>query len=456
MKRPTTANLALLAVAVAVCLGSSGCLFWHHKPQPLAGVKAAPDKVLFDEASNDIKHGRFTVARLTLQTLINTYPDSEYLAKAKLAIADSYYREGGVSGLTEAVAEYKDFITFFPFLDEASYAQYRVAMAHYRMMEKPDRDRTQALEAEAELQTMLLKYPKSQWTAEAQQRLREVQEVIAQGEFEVARFYDMRGAYGAAAARLLELTDRYPLFSGSDQANWMLGHIYEKTEHNDFAARFYSRIVQEYPESPLAPDAKRRLQALGFPVPQPNRKAVARFEEERKYIHERPGMLAKAMGILKSGPDISRAAHYGDPNLTPETDIISAREVLSPGVVSQMAGANGLATGSAISVERVGPGSSSTGATGSSVGVSTVTPAADPASQSTPAAVNASQQQMAVEAKTMSDPSKGPKADLTAPAADTTAKPQPAKVSKKQLESNKHQSSSTKKKKKGLKKIIPW
>ena len=44
---------------------------------------------------NDIKHGRHEVGRLGLQTLINTYPDSEYLAKAKLAIADSYFKEGG-------------------------------------------------------------------------------------------------------------------------------------------------------------------------------------------------------------------------------------------------------------------------------------------------------------------------------------------------------------------------
>ena len=56
-----------------------------------------PDKILYERATNEITHGRYDVGRLTLQTLINTYPDSEYLAKAKLSIADSYYAEGGVS-----------------------------------------------------------------------------------------------------------------------------------------------------------------------------------------------------------------------------------------------------------------------------------------------------------------------------------------------------------------------
>src|SRR6201993_620790 len=118
---------------------------------------AEPDKQLYDKAMNDIKHGRHEVGRLGLQTLINTYPDSEYLAKAKLAIADSYYKEGGTANTTQAIQAYEDFDVFFPMLPEAAYARLQVAMAHFREMEKPDRDRTQALEAEDAFQTFLEK-----------------------------------------------------------------------------------------------------------------------------------------------------------------------------------------------------------------------------------------------------------------------------------------------------------
>src|SRR5881394_3082879 len=121
---------------------------------------AEPDKILYDKAMDDVKHGRHEVGRLNLQTLINTYPDSEYLAKAKLAIADSYYKEGGTANLTQAIAGYKDFIVFFPFLPEAPYAQIQVAMTHYKEMAKPDRDLTEAKAAEEEFQTFLTKYPK--------------------------------------------------------------------------------------------------------------------------------------------------------------------------------------------------------------------------------------------------------------------------------------------------------
>jgi outer membrane protein assembly factor BamD len=328
-------NLPLLVLAVSLSLGASGCLFFGHKaPAPLAGVKAAPDKVLYQNAMNDLSHHRYTVGRLDLETLINTYPDSEYLAKAKLAIANSYYEQGGMDGLTQSVAQYQDFITFFPFLNEAAFAQYRVAMAHFRMMEKPDRDDTQALEAEAALQTMILKYPKSQWTKQAIQRLREVQEVLAEGKFEVASFYELRGDPGAAAARLLDLTARYPLFSEADQANYMLAQIYQRSKHNRIAARFYAKIVRDYPLSSLAPEAKKQLIALEYPVPRPDPKALARMRDEEKFARQRAGIVRHALGILRTGPDVSHAAHFGQPNLAPDTEIISARQVLDPSVIA--------------------------------------------------------------------------------------------------------------------------
>ena len=152
-------------VAMAVILSFAGALsaspLGQKKPKitkvkpPAAQKKASPaesaepDKVLYTRAMQDVQKKKFTEARLDFQTLINTYPDSEYLAKAKLGVADSFYKEGGTSNLTQAVSEYKNFIVFFPFLDEAAYAQMQVGMAHYHMMEKPDRDNSEAEAADA-------------------------------------------------------------------------------------------------------------------------------------------------------------------------------------------------------------------------------------------------------------------------------------------------------------------
>src|SRR5213082_1552746 len=195
---------------------------------PLANVGSKqPDKVLFDRSMDALKHNRFDVARLTLQTLINTYPDSEFIARAKLGVADSWYAEGGTASLQQAEIEYKDFITFFPNMPEAAEAQLKVANIHYKQMEKPDRDYTHAKRAEDQYKQLVQQFPDSQLVPQAKQRLREVQEVLAEREYRIGRFYYLRESYIAGIARLKTLTDTYPLYSKSETALYMLGDSYE-------------------------------------------------------------------------------------------------------------------------------------------------------------------------------------------------------------------------------------
>jgi outer membrane protein assembly factor BamD len=267
-----------------------------------------PDKILYEKAVREIERDRFDVGRLTLQTLINTYPDSEYLAKAKLAIADSYYNEGGVSGLTQAEAEYKDFITFFPTAPEAPEAQFRAGMAHYRLMAKSDRDRTEALLAELEFKEFLLKYPDSAVMPRVKARLRQVQEVLAQGDYRIARFYYQRRAYPAARSRLQEIAENYPSFSNADAALWYLGQSLERLRRPGEAATFYSRVITEHPLSSYVDPVKERLTALKYPIPRPTKAVLARAEADRA---PRPGkdLFQKVGSFLSGSPDVSATRH---------------------------------------------------------------------------------------------------------------------------------------------------
>src|SRR5215469_8145697 len=171
-------------------------LFHHKKYEtPITKDTLQPDKILFDKAIKNIEHGNYEAARLTLNTLINTYDTSEYLAKAKLAIADSWFREGGAHGLAEAEAEYKDFILFYPNMEEAAESQYKICNIHYKQMDKPDRDNAQAQRAEDECRLGLTSYPNSKFVPQEQQQLRNVQEVLADKEFRTGSFYYEKGSF---------------------------------------------------------------------------------------------------------------------------------------------------------------------------------------------------------------------------------------------------------------------
>jgi len=296
----------------------AGCgLRRHPYDNPIAKDTKQPDKILFDKSVADIEHGRYEIARITLNTLINTYDQSEFLAKAKLAIADSWYREGGTHGMAQAELEYKDFILFYPTMEEAAEAQNRVCMIHYKQMEKPDRDQQQELRAEDECRTLMTQFPNSRYVKEAEQRVRNIQEAIGEGEFRTGFFYYKKGSNPAAANRFQRLVDQYPLYSKSDEALWMLGDAYSRmgSRFRPKAGEAYARIVKDYPLSGFVKDAQSRLKEMELPIPAADPAAVARMQYDEDHpVHT--GMLKKSMGLLSQGPDTSHAAQSGKPAMT--------------------------------------------------------------------------------------------------------------------------------------------
>ena len=304
-----TVVLLLLALAVMV----TGCRKKKYE-NPITKDTQQPDKVLFDKAIGDIERGRYEVARLTLNTLMNTYDTSEYLAKAKLAIADSWYREGGGNGLAQAEAEYKDFILFYPTLEESAEAQFKVCDLHYKQMEKPDRDPGHVVRADEECRQLLTQFPNSRYAPMAQQRLREIQEVSADSEFRVGSYYHHKQSFPAAANRLQTVTDHYPLYSGADEALWELGDSYGRMgpRFKQKSVVAYQKIVRDYPLSPLSEEAKKRLKEVEAEIPEPDPVALARMKYEQENATPR-STTAKMWGVFSKSPDISKAAKSGQP-----------------------------------------------------------------------------------------------------------------------------------------------
>jgi outer membrane protein assembly factor BamD len=336
-------TLCLLCVLPATA--QFGSIFKPAKPSttptpndPMAGhASKQPDKELFDKAVIAMKKGKFDVARLDLQTLLNTYPESEYQMRAKLLVGDAWFKEGGTAALTQAEAEYKDFITFFPNTPEAAEAQMKVADIYYMQMEKPDRDPKNAEQAEREYRTMIQQFPDSTFVPRAKQRLREVQEVLAERQYQIGSFYSTHENWAASIARLQTVTDAYPLYSHSDLALIGLGDAYAAEArfvqndprmakinpkakqalmkaYDDQAADAYARVITHYSMAPHVEDARERLIALNRTVPEPTKEELADSEAEEQ---SRTGITFKdrALLLVKRGPVTVNAARVGEPTL---------------------------------------------------------------------------------------------------------------------------------------------
>ena len=301
----------------ATLLFASGCA--HKYDNPITKDTQQPDKVLFDTAVDDIEHGRFERARLTLQTMMNTYDTSEYLAKAKLAVADSWKREGGAHGMAQAEAEYKDFILFYPNMEESAEAQFKICDMQFLQMDKEDRDNVHARLGDAECKDVLQKWPNSQFAPQAADMERKIQEVLAGGEMKVGQFYVKKGGNGyfSGANRLDNLVNQYPLYSQADEALWLAADAYNQMgdRFENQQASDYTKIVRDYPLSVHSEQAKAQLRAMGKPVPDADPVAEARMKFELQN-RVKPGLLTRVFNPFSDRPDTSMAAKSGNPTQT--------------------------------------------------------------------------------------------------------------------------------------------
>ncbi len=382
-------NLRTSAALVALIVLLGGCGI-KRKPyaNPITKDTQQPDKVMFDTAIHEIEHSRYERARLLLQTLMNTYDTSEYLAKAKLAIADSWYQEGGAHGYAQAEAEYKDFILFYPAMEEAAEAQHKICDMQYNQMEKADRDPMHALRAEEECKQLVAQFPNSKFTPDAQQKLRNIQEVLAQKEFKVGSFYLRKGSLPAAANRLQGVALQFPLFSQADDALWDLADSYrrlgDRFENQQAAA--YERIVRDYPLSAHVEDAKAKLKEMNRPIPEADPVAYSRMKYEQENRTKR-GLMAKAWGPFAQHPDVTTAAKSGSPQMT------GFRPTIPASVPATAAGEKGSNDVSAIVVAdpnaiNTQPDARAPAAAGQPNGTNTAaTPTAVPAQATAPVAI---------------------------------------------------------------------
>ncbi len=365
-----TAALSMAAVSMA----TSSCGFHHAKYEnPITKDTQQPDKALYDKAVKDLQRGHYELSRLTLNTLINTYDSSEYLAKAKLAIADSWYREGGASGLAQAEAEYKDFELFYPTMPEAAESQYKICKLHFEQMSKPDRDSNQALRAERECKQVVLQFPNSKFIPDTEQLLREIDEVMAEGEMRSANFYYQKGSRAAAANRFMGLVDQYPLYSRADEALWKGADAYlgMGPRLRARAGQALQKIVREYPLGLYAELAKKKLRELELEVPAADPAAVARMKYEQEN-RTKQSAFRSATAFLRPGPDVTTAAKTGSPAMNAPKQTVPAN-VPEP-AVSGAAGFQGDVT-----VSPVANGAGATPGAGATASVDGAKPQGDAA-----------------------------------------------------------------------------
>ena len=257
------------------------------------------DKELYEDATAKAQKGRYDESRLLYNVVITTYADSEYLPLAQLAIADSFYLEGGTSNLEQAIGGYKNFSQYFPTHPKICEVKHKIAQSYMRQMGAYNRDATNAKKAYQQLLSAEQSCSRSEVLPMIQRDKQDVQQVLGLYELTIAKFYiNNRAAYKAGESRLRDIISNYPLFGYFDESLYLLGVSLVEQEQPEEASEHFTRLVRDYPNSEFSKKGKEYLEKLGKPIP-----AAANDNP----APERPSMMGKfGLIIGRNGLDISK------------------------------------------------------------------------------------------------------------------------------------------------------
>ena len=252
-KRWVTAGAIALAGLVAACGGN---------PAPAANTTGQPDRFLLDRGNAEAAKRNWTQAREYYRQVVDNYPNSAIRPDAKLGIGETYLGESSTESLVLASNEFREFLTFYPTNAKADQAQYRLAMTYVKQMRAPERDQTATREGLKEFQAFFDRYPNSPLTPDVKTQWREARDRLSEASYKVGLHYYRSKWYPGAVDRFREVLRDDPDFSGRDAVYFYLAESLAKTDKRAEAVPYFERLLTDFQQSELAPEARKRLDQL--------------------------------------------------------------------------------------------------------------------------------------------------------------------------------------------------
>ncbi len=250
----------VLGLVIGACLagcGSMGSLFGNDDAGKLDS--RAPD-VLWNDAQEKMAKGSNVKAAELFERIDQLYPYSEEAKKATLMAAVAYQKAGKGQ---EAVAAARRYLQLHPGSKEAAQAQEIISTAYFDRVSAPSRDQGETKKAIAELETLLRRYPNSDFTEDAKRRLKLARDTLAAAEMNVGRYWQKKGNYLAAVNRFKTVVTDYQQTAHVEEALMRLTECYMALGITSEAQTAAAILGHNFPDSQWYKDAYALLQSGG-------------------------------------------------------------------------------------------------------------------------------------------------------------------------------------------------
>jgi outer membrane protein assembly factor BamD len=252
VKRTAAVLVAALALAAAGCLADT--------TRVLPAGTLEPDRFLFEKGTTALNAKKWLTAREYFKQVVETYTGSTFRPDAKLGVGDTYM--GSSEALVLAINEFTEFLSFYPTNKRADYAQYKLGLAHFRQMRKPERDQTETRDAIRDFQAFVTRYPSSDLMGEVKTKLRDARDRLSQADYLVGFFYFRQRWYPGAVDRFQAILKDDPEFTHRDAVYFHLGESFLKIKREAEALPYYERVINEFEQSEYLTETKKRVAEL--------------------------------------------------------------------------------------------------------------------------------------------------------------------------------------------------
>ena len=251
-----TAIAILLAAWLAGC-SSMGSLFGNSDPGTL---DTRPPDVMYKDAEDKLANGSSTKAAEIFERIDQLYPYSEESKRATLMAAVAYQKAGKGA---EAVAAARRYLQLHPGTKDAAQAQQIIAGSYFDRVSSPSRDQGETKKAIAELETLIRRYPNSEYTEEAKRRMKLARDTLAASEMNVGRYWQKKGNYLAAVNRFRTVVSDYQQTAHVEEALMRLTECYMALGIVNEAQTAAAVLGHNFPDSQWYKDAYALLQSGG-------------------------------------------------------------------------------------------------------------------------------------------------------------------------------------------------
>lgn len=177
-----------------------------------------PEKDLYASAIVKLEGGDYRLAIEDLETMEARYPYGRYSKQAQLELIYAYYR---LNQPASAKAAASRFIRLHPDHEHVDYAYYLKGLTafeenkgpfdQYLGIDKAKKDSSRARDSFEDFSTLLLRFPNSEYAADARIRMVYLRNLLAEHEIHVANHYISINAWLAAANRAKYVVENYQL-----------------------------------------------------------------------------------------------------------------------------------------------------------------------------------------------------------------------------------------------------